>query len=420
MSELALRTVTLGKSYRLQHSPARPYRTLREDLSVLASRPLSWLRHHSRPQSEVFWALRDVSIEVRRGEVVGLIGRNGAGKTTLLKILARVTTPTMGHAELYGRTGSLLEVGTGFHPELTGRENIFLNGTLLGMRVSEVRRKFDEIVAFAEIERFLDTPVKRLSSGMYVRLAFAVAAHLEPEVLLIDEVLAVGDTRFQRKCLDKMEDVAQGGRTILFVSHNLGAVRRLCARSVLLAEGTVAAIGPTDQVIDLYTSDALSGRAAEYTQPKDETRAICLRRVALLVGGTPATEVDFGRGFTLEIDYDVNSSISDCIVWASIRTVEETIVFDTADYDVNPSLLRQRTPGTWRARVDIPARWLNAGAYYVVVGIAGQFPVVSFDRVRAVYFTVVDTTPYTLPEAADRPGVLKPQLFWNVERRDAH
>ncbi len=206
--------------------------------------------------SGTFWALRDVDFTVRSGEVLGIIGRNGAGKSTLLKVLSRITSPTEGRAEIHGRMGSLLEVGTGFHPELTGRENIFLNGAILGMRKAEIERKFDEIVAFAEVDRFLDTPVKRYSSGMYVRLAFAVAAHLEPEILVVDEVLAVGDAAFQRKCLGKMGDVAQSGRTVLFVSHNLGAVRQLCNRCVLLEKGRVKLWDTTDAVVDYYSEQA--------------------------------------------------------------------------------------------------------------------------------------------------------------------
>lgn len=202
------------------------------------------------------WALRDVSFNIKQGEVVGIIGRNGAGKSTLLKILSRITEPASGRIELHGRVGSLLEVGTGFHPELTGRENVYLNGAIMGMRRSEIERKFDEIVAFAEIERFLDTPVKRYSSGMYVRLAFAVAAHLEPEILLVDEVLAVGDAAFQQKCLGKMGDVARGGRTVLFVSHNMMAVRTLCTRGILMGAGSVVMDSTTDSCIQAYTNNS--------------------------------------------------------------------------------------------------------------------------------------------------------------------
>ena len=228
MSDLAIRVEHLGKQYRLGGQQAR-YATFRETVVKAAKAPVRWLKGERRSEQNKFWALDDVSFEVKQGEAVGIIGRNGAGKSTLLKILCRITSPTRGRVDVYGRVGSLLEVGTGFHPELTGRENIFLNGAILGMSRKEIHRKFDEIVDFAEIEKFLDTPVKYYSSGMYVRLAFAVAAHLEPEILVVDEVLAVGDAEFQKKCLGKMGDVANEGRTVLFVSHNMGAVQTLCS-----------------------------------------------------------------------------------------------------------------------------------------------------------------------------------------------
>jgi lipopolysaccharide transport system ATP-binding protein len=250
MSDIAIRVEHLSKRYRIGRAQRR-HDTLRDALSDA----LDGLLHPSRGRAErleTIWALRDVSFEVRRGEVVGIIGRNGAGKSTLLKILSRITEPTEGRAEIHGRVGSLLEVGTGFHPELSGRENIYLNGAILGMKRTEIARRFDEIVAFAEIEPFLDTPVKRYSSGMYVRLAFAVAAHLEPEILLVDEVLAVGDAGFQRKCLGKMGDVAGQGRTVLFVSHNMAAVTALCGRAMLLSRGQTEFCGEADQAVARY------------------------------------------------------------------------------------------------------------------------------------------------------------------------
>ncbi len=252
----ALRVDHLGKRYRILHAGMPGgYRTLREDLTRLASAPFRRLRRgDGTGRSENFWALQDVSFEVPPGEIVGIIGRNGAGKSTLLKILSRITEPTTGRVRLRGRVASLLEVGTGFHPELTGRENVFLNGTILGMSRAEVRRKFDEIVAFAEVERFLDTPVKRYSSGMYVRLAFAVAAHLEPEILLVDEVLAVGDAAFQRKCLGKMGDVAGSGRTIVLVSHNMSAIETLSSQCIWLDRGRLMRAGSPREVIDAYNA----------------------------------------------------------------------------------------------------------------------------------------------------------------------
>jgi lipopolysaccharide transport system ATP-binding protein len=258
MSKAIISIDRIGKAYFLGQTFDR-HQTFRDTLANLAKAPLQRLRERTGPTREsqdAFWALRDVSFEVNRGEVIGLIGRNGAGKSTLLKLLSRITEPTEGKAVLRGRVASLLEVGTGFHAELSGRENIFLNGSILGMTRKEIQKKFDQIVAFSEIEQFLDTPVKRYSSGMYVRLAFAVAAHLEPEILIIDEVLAVGDARFQKRCLGKMQEVASGqGRTVVFVSHNMQAVSTLTQRSVLLRKGRVACIGPTAEIINQYIHD---------------------------------------------------------------------------------------------------------------------------------------------------------------------
>jgi homopolymeric O-antigen transport system ATP-binding protein len=257
MSDIAIRCKGLGKQY---HIGAREgFKTLRETITDVAASPIRLLRSafngsNIRPTngSNTFWALKDLSFEIKRGEVVGIIGRNGAGKSTLLKILSRITTPTTGEVEIRGQVGSLLEVGTGFHPELTGRENIFLNGAILGMKRVEIARKFDEIVAFAEIEKFIDTPVKRYSSGMYVRLAFAVAAHLEPDILLVDEVLAVGDAAFQKKCLGKMGSAAKEGRTVLFVSHNMAAVQSLCDVGIVLVNGKVETMKPIGEAIHFY------------------------------------------------------------------------------------------------------------------------------------------------------------------------
>ena len=277
MSMYAIQAEHLSKKYRIGHQPAgQSYVALRD---VIANRfrrmavAFSAIRKDSSPSgtarapssvshTEDFWALKDVSFDMAAGDVLGIIGRNGAGKSTLLKILSRITEPTTGRVRLNGRVASLLEVGTGFHPELTGRENILLNGAILGMTRAEIRKNFDDIVAFAEVERFLDTPVKRYSSGMYVRLAFAVAAHLQPEILIVDEVLAVGDAEFQRKCLGKMKDVSRGGRTVLFVSHNMAAVRHLCTRGMYLVAGELQAIGPIENVVDAYLSASSSaGRA---------------------------------------------------------------------------------------------------------------------------------------------------------------
>lgn len=252
MSDIAIRAEHLSKQYRLGAQQAQ--RTLREALVDVASTPIRWLRGERSQSQNTFWALDDVSFDIKRGETAGIIGRNGAGKSTILKILSRITKPTRGRVEMFGRVGSLLEVGTGFHTELTGRENIYLNGAILGMPSREIDRKFDEIVDFSGVEKFLDTPVKHYSSGMHVRLAFSVAAHLEPEILIIDEVLAVGDAEFQKKCLGKMNEIAGEGRTILFVSHNKDAVTRLCQRAILLENGKLVLDGPTEEVFSEYYS----------------------------------------------------------------------------------------------------------------------------------------------------------------------
>jgi lipopolysaccharide transport system ATP-binding protein len=260
VTDLAIRVDALSKRYRIRQR--QPYRALREAIADAAARPFRrWSapdgglpRTASTDEDGYIWALRDLSLDVTRGEVLGILGRNGAGKSTLLKIISRITEPTTGGVDIYGRVGSLLEVGTGFHPELTGRENIFLNGAILGMKRAEIQRKFDEIVAFAEVSRFIDTPVKRYSSGMHMRLAFAVAAHLEPEIMIVDEVLAVGDLSFQRKCLGKMDDVARQGRTVLFVSHNLEAIERLCSQCALLENGRLLSRGPAATVVQEYLS----------------------------------------------------------------------------------------------------------------------------------------------------------------------
>jgi lipopolysaccharide transport system ATP-binding protein len=271
MSDTVIRVENLGKKYTLGHQKQERYTALRDVISNSAKsagrkflKPFG--KKMSDPAIDDFWALKDVSFEIKQGDRVGIIGRNGAGKSTLLKILSRITEPTCGRISIKGRVASLLEVGTGFHPELTGRENIFLNGAILGMSKAEIKRKFDEIVAFAEVEKFLDTPVKRYSSGMYVRLAFAVAAHLEPEILVVDEVLAVGDAQFQKKCLGKMGEVAGEGRTVLFVSHNMGAVSTLCDKAVYLLKGEIREIGVADRIVTSYVSELFQNKADDLEQ----------------------------------------------------------------------------------------------------------------------------------------------------------
>lgn len=321
MSDIAIRVENLGKMYRIGQAQQR-HDTLRDALVATFKRlHVPTFKRSNVPTSErsngsedIIWALKDVSFEVKRGEVVGIIGRNGAGKSTLLKILSRITEPTTGRVEMYGRVGSLLEVGTGFHPELTGRENIYLSGAILGMKKAEIDRRFDEIVAFAEIERFLDTPVKRYSSGMYVRLAFAVAAHLEPEILLVDEVLAVGDATFQKKCLGKMGDVGREGRTVLFVSHNMAAVQSLCNSATWLDEGMIRAVGPVDSVVADYLM------AARSTMLKFAQGRVKLLRVILKDSRSNITSC-FGSGddIVVEVHFRTEERIEQPYFFITIR-----------------------------------------------------------------------------------------------------
>lgn len=367
--------------------------------------------------SDRFYALREINVQVGQGEMLGIVGRNGAGKSTLLKILSRVTAPTRGQVTIRGRMVSLLEVGTGFHPELTGRENVFLNGAIMGMKREEIRRKFDEIVEFSGIARFIDTPVKRYSSGMYVRLAFAVAAHLEPEILIVDEVLAVGDYDFQKKCMSKMGEVTMGsGRTVLFVSHNLGAVRKLCPRTMLLSHGKMIDVGPTAAIVDRYLNE-VQNRESEFTQGTNPDKPMNLRRVRVVsTAGNTSLEVEYQDGFEVEIEYEVNFATRNCMIWTAVRTLDETEVFCTADYDSDMSLLGARQPGYYRTRFKVPGRLLNNGTYYLVIGIVSQAPEVSFDRIELQGLTITDTKSELTPEGMKRSGLVKPLLPWMTAR----
>ncbi len=360
------------------------------------------------------WALKDLDFEIAPGEIVGIIGRNGAGKSTLLKILSRITEPTIGRVELYGRVASLLEVGTGFHPELSGRENIFLNGSILGMTRREIEAKFDEIVAFSEVEKFIDTPVKRYSSGMYVRLAFAVAAHLEPEILIVDEVLAVGDYAFQQKCLNKMQDVSSGGRTVLFVSHNIGAVTRLCNRCLLLDGGRLIASGPTAGVVQSYMTSGLVQRP-EYLQASNPNKPINLLRIALRgADGEIRSDIRYDESLSFEFVYETNQTVSGTSLGVMVYTLDGTCAFTSADIDAHAELLAGRNPGKYKTTVTIPAKWLNVGRYTVRVALANAMSGVSFDDIEALIFRIVDTgTPGSL-NGIKRPGVLQPLLDWQT------
>ena len=412
-SNSIIKVDNLGKQYRLGVDTA-PYSTVREVVMDTLKSPLRSLRRNG--SDPTIWALRDVSFEIQTGEIVGIIGRNGAGKSTLLKILSRITEPTIGRVQLFGRVASLLEVGTGFHPELTGRENIYLNGSILGMSKKEIESKFDEIVAFAEIEKFIDTPVKRYSSGMYVRLAFAVAAHLEPEILVVDEVLAVGDYAFQQKCLDKMQDVSTHGRTVLIVSHNMGAISRLCQRCILLDKGTVLTMGKPSTVIEAYVAGGAQNRA-EYRQPSSFDKDINLRRVAVIdEHGEVRNEVGYDDVLRLLVEYEVNRVVKGVSVGLSLSTVDGTCAFQTADIDVNPALLVERVAGTYTATVEVPAKWLNVGRYTVVGTIASAAASgIVYDHIEVLSFNLVDTGSPGSRFGIERKGVLQPILDWTTK-----
>ena len=374
MSDVAIRIENLSKQYRLGERVQ--YRSLRSTLNDALTGPWRALKNLRRPSVErpprddFIWALKDVSLEIEHGEAVGIIGRNGAGKSTLLKILSRITEPTEGSAEIHGRVGSLLEVGTGFHPELTGRENIYLNGAILGMKKVEIVRKFDEIVAFAEVERFLDTPVKHYSSGMYVRLAFAVAAHLEPEILLVDEVLAVGDAAFQQKCLGKMGDVAKEGRTVLFVSHNMGAIVQLCPKSILLRSGHVELAARSDQVIKKYLADNLATMAeiSLDAEANPLSTAVFTHFWIANEDGTPINAVDVTKAFSLGVSVLVRRPISGVDISIRFRNALGQSLFTTNLSDLldGPVSL---TEGAHSFLIQIPAHFLAPDTYTLLCAI---------------------------------------------------
>jgi lipopolysaccharide transport system ATP-binding protein len=387
----AIRVENLSKRYRLGAKPAGRYITLRESITDTIAAAFRRRRSNSDTDGQEFWALKDVNLEIRPGEVVGLIGRNGAGKSTLLKVLSRVTEPTRGRVELRGRVGSLLEVGTGFHFELTGRENIFLCGSILGMSRREIIRRFDEIVAFAEMEKFLDTPVKRYSSGMYVRLAFSVAAHLEPEVMIIDEVLAVGDAGFQRKCIGKTLEVARGGRTILLVSHQMDVVRRLCGKAVLLRQGEVAAAGAAEDVINQYLAEG-AGRIVPGVPV--ETLRINPRGGNLEAVFTHLTvrEQPHADGpLTIDVRIEARRPVRFNSLCINLYDASRTRLV-SADTIVHGDVPRPLTPGTHEFAVRIPRLHLRPGVYGLGVCLA-QRPVTTLDHCETVGDIEVLPTP---------------------------
>lgn len=406
----------LGKRYRI--GARETHNSLRAALAATVTAPIRALRGSG--SDKTIWALRDVTFEVAAGEVLGIIGRNGAGKSTLLKILSRITRPSKGRVALNGRVGSLLEVGTGFHSELTGRENIFLNGAILGMTRQEIQRKFDEIVAFAETEQFLDTPVKHYSSGMTVRLAFAVAAHLEPEILIIDEVLAVGDAVFQKKCLGKMNEVARAGRTVLFVSHDIGAVNALCPRSILLHEGAITLTGPTREVSAYYldSSNRLYSPITWAAVPKNTNDEIRLKQVSIKQSGKVTSAVDCREPFTIMMEYVNQQSVPRARLFVVVRNAKGDVLFTTSDYDLPNQAAMDKEPGPFISSVTVPAGLLKVGSYFGTVGADIKNERIIFASNDVLSFDVFESGDDTLSERHDRVGVVAPLLKWQIEKAE--
>lgn len=408
----------IGKKYNITHQRGR-YIALRDILTNILRSPFKFAKHKAKQivgleTKEEFWALKDVNLEIKKGEIIGIIGRNGAGKSTLLKILTKITPPTEGEIIMRGKVASLLEVGTGFHPELTGRENIFLNGAILGMAKKEIARKFDEIVAFSGIEKFLDTPVKYYSSGMYVRLAFSVAAHMEPDILLVDEVLAVGDAEFQKKCLGKMEEVTKGlGRTILFVSHNMAAIQRLCSKTILLEKGKMKMFGETEKVVNFYLDDARSRNTEANFESRHYGDDVAMLHSARLVDENH-NKIAFAtanKKIGIEFIYEILKNGYTPIPNIHIFTVRGECAFMShEEFDEKLSAV-----GKHRATMWIPENLLNEGTYVVHVVLSTMMPLtIHFSQAEALIFSVVPDiiNARKLDYNQKVPGVVRPRLKW--------
>ncbi len=413
-----IKAENLGKKYIIGHQKQRYGDSLRDAMTHTARGIWQRVRHPLSPNRESvdleeLWALKDIDFEVKQGERVGIIGRNGAGKSTLLKILSRITEPTTGKVRIKGRVSSLLEVGTGFHPELTGRENIFLNGAILGMTRQEVKRKFDEIIAFAELEKFLDTPVKRYSSGMYVRLAFAVAAHLEPEILLVDEVLAVGDVAFQKKCLGKMGQVAQEGRTVLFVSHNMGAITSLCPKAIWLDKGCIVKIDKASDIVSSYIADTNDTSGEVRFAPK-ESKAF-FTSVSVLDGdGRCANAISVQSAFTIRLEYAIQKAIESLEISFSVWKAAGSKVFycPRSMSESNPL-----EPGNYHSDIHIPAFFLAPGTYNLTAGL--HIPKIRlYDSIKhEINFNIIETgSPHYALKGQDI-GLVLVNFPWQTYRK---
>jgi lipopolysaccharide transport system ATP-binding protein len=418
---IAIRAEKLSKQYRIRgRQTAHGYDTLRDRIADQIVSMVRWRRRASN--DETFWALKDLSFEVGQGEVIGIIGRNGAGKSTLLKILSRVTEPTSGFVEIHGRVASLLEVGTGFHAELSGRENTYLNGAILGMRKAEIDRKFDEIVAFAEVERFIDSPVKHYSSGMYLRLAFAVAAHLEPEILCVDEVLAVGDARFQKKCLDKMGDTGQRGRTVLFVSHNIPVIRHLCQRAILLGDGGILADGPSAEVTAMYLQPETETAAVKEWSDTDTApggEVVRLRAVRVRGEDGPiAHSIDIRSPVAVEMEYEVLKP--GCVLLPHFGFYNHEGICAFVAQDLDPAWRRRPRPiGRYVSSVSIPGNFFADGTIFVSAALNTLEPfILQFREASVVSFEVVDSFEGNSARGdyhGTMRGVVRPLLEWHTD-----
>jgi lipopolysaccharide transport system ATP-binding protein len=430
MSDTVIRVENLSKKYIIRHQQAQRYTALRDVIAdgvKSIGRRLSGAKQDPSMGStqEEFWALKDVSFEVKQGDRVGIIGRNGAGKSTLLKILSRITQPTTGEITLNGRVASLLEVGTGFHPELTGRENIYLNGAILGMGKSEIKKNFDEIVDFAEVEKFLDTPVKHYSSGMYVRLAFAVAAHLEPEILIVDEVLAVGDSSFQKKCLGKMEDVAEKeGRTVLFVSHNMAAISNLCSKGIWLNKGEIVSLGKANDVMSEYVLHGTQSQGEVLwsdieTAPGNEN--VRLQSIKIICNGVPTSEVLIDQEIAITMRYYNYHKNAILLSNIHLKDKNESFVFASANFACCNLLTdewhaQKRPLGLYETTCIIPANFLNDQYYSVDVGIINDVQEWQVWEKSIISFRVNDTGVMKEEYMGDWVGVVRPKLAWRTIR----
>jgi lipopolysaccharide transport system ATP-binding protein len=410
VTDVAIAIRGLGKRYTIGAREPR-YDTLRDRIAAAASRPFRRMAPGGLGASATIWALRSVTHEIRRGEVVGVIGGNGAGKSTLLKILSRITTPTEGEVEIHGRVGSLLEIGTGFHPDLTGRENIVLNGAILGMRKAEIERKFDEIVRFAEIEEFIDTPVKHYSSGMYVRLGFAVAAQMEPEILIVDEVLAVGDVHFQRKCLGKLDDVARGGRTVLFVSHNMSAIQRLCTSAVLLDRGRLVRVGDVRSTVAAYLGgEARGGFAAAVRTGEAQILSADLEDLS----GRPLENPSCAEPIVCRIAFTLPRRSPGTRIGIGVLACDGTTVFTTNNADAGISC--PSGPGEFEACVTIPANTLLAGDFHVALCLWNSAAILDLQE-PALSLSVQPGESSLYAENPTRKGYLHVDCPWSVTPR---